>query len=92
MPDWLKDWWPVLALGLSVFSPLLIGWIGWSLSRKFATREDIGAIREAIAGEAAARCRQIEAEAAGRRWPTIGPPKASSATPRSTWCFPPAAA
>jgi uncharacterized membrane protein YccC len=40
MPDWLKDWWPPLALAIGLISPMLMGWIWWSLRHRFVTRED----------------------------------------------------
>jgi len=40
MPEWLKDWWPVVAVTVSLTSPLLTGWIGWSIRNRFVTRDD----------------------------------------------------
>jgi hypothetical protein len=40
MPDWLKDWWPPLAIAIGLLSPMLMGWIAWSLRHRFVTRED----------------------------------------------------
>ena len=40
MPEWLRDWWPALAIAVSLSSPLLTGWIGWSIRNRFVTRED----------------------------------------------------
>lgn len=48
MPEWLKDWWPVLALSVSAISPFMTGWIGWSLNRKFATKEDLAVLEDEV--------------------------------------------
>lgn len=43
MPDWLKEWWPVIALCVAVGQPFLF----WLMSKRFATPEQVSAEAEA---------------------------------------------
>lgn len=43
MPEWLKDWWPALALAIGIASPLIHTWINWSVNKRFASKDDLAA-------------------------------------------------
>lgn len=49
MPDWLKEWWPALALVV----PMVYGWLLWSAKKGLASQDDVRA-------EAAARADAIK--------------------------------
>ncbi|CAA0129558.1 Uncharacterised protein [Starkeya nomas] len=53
MPDWLKEWWPVVAIAF----PAIVTVLGWAVRTGLASRKDLDA---AIAKEAAARAAQAE--------------------------------
>lgn len=43
MPEWLKEWWPVVLFA----APLVYGWILWSVGKGVASKEELAAEREA---------------------------------------------
>ncbi|WP_372400274.1 hypothetical protein ABMY26_32185 [Azospirillum sp. HJ39] len=59
MPDWLKEWWPVIAVSIAIGSPLVLAWVGWSVRARFASKDD-------LAAEAKARNEAIDTERKSR--------------------------
>jgi len=59
MPEWLREWWPFLALSVALGSPLVQAWVGWSVRARFASKDD-------MAAEAKARNDAIDAERKAR--------------------------
>ncbi|RJF84861.1 DUF2730 family protein [Azospirillum cavernae] len=59
MPDWLKEWWPFVALAVAVGSPLVHAWVGWSVRARFASKDD-------LAGEGKARGEALDMERKAR--------------------------
>ncbi len=49
MPEWLKEWWPALALAV----PMVYGWLLWAAKKGLASQDDVRA-------EAAARAKDIK--------------------------------
>lgn len=54
MPDWLKEWWPVVVFAV----PMVYGWILWAANKGLASKEDVRA--EASARDLALR--QLETD------------------------------
>lgn len=59
MPEGIMQLWPILGPFVSLAAAGFVGWVGWSVTKKFATKEDLSAEAEkrgqAIDGERKSR-------------------------------------
>lgn len=40
MPQWMQEWWPLVA----ILGPVLVGWVWWSARQRFADRDWVSAM------------------------------------------------